>query len=106
MTTLPTDEIMVEGGSGKTKTSLPMTVSSDTSSPVHHTPTQSQNRYITRSGREITPPPPQKVHILGCSHAQHNSERSIRIVQQTMVFVLKMCRAAQTPRPQQMQYAH
>ena len=44
MKTLPTDEIMVEGGSGKTKTSLPKTVSSDTSPPVHHTPTQSQNR--------------------------------------------------------------
>ena len=58
MTTLPTDEIMVEGGSGKTKTSLPMTVSSDTSPSVHHAPIQSLKCYITRSSREITPSPP------------------------------------------------
>ena len=58
MTILPTDEIIVEGGSGKTKTSLPMTESSDTSTFVHHIPMQSQNSYITRSDCEITPPPP------------------------------------------------
>ena len=56
MTTQSAEDSMIEGGLGKTKTSLPMTVSSDTSPPVHHTSMQTQNNYITRSGREIKPP--------------------------------------------------
>ncbi|GFR65838.1 hypothetical protein ElyMa_000212400 [Elysia marginata] len=45
-------------GSGKTKPSLPMTVSSDTSPSLQHTlrETAKQHTYTTRNGREIRPP--------------------------------------------------
>ena len=47
-----------QDGPGNTKTSLPLTVSSDTSPSLHHTlkESTSQHTYTTRSGREIKPP--------------------------------------------------
>ncbi|GFS08414.1 Pol polyprotein [Elysia marginata] len=47
-----------KGGLGNTKTSLPLTVSSDTSPSSQYTPMESapRNTYTTRSDREIKPP--------------------------------------------------
>ena len=55
-----------QDGPGNIKTSLPLTVSRDTSPSLHHTHKESTptHTYTTRSGREINKPPRMKFRVL------------------------------------------